>query len=193
MLTRLKTYLIAALTLIAIGSVTGSCVVALSSGPAWSTGVRYGFKSDVALAEALWRALCGARMAGPDRLNVHAFAGRKPHAIVQQIWAGNVMVQGRMARAVVKANHTSHGATIQSVYDHPNKYLTSYTVMFQNIAGYDPQNRDWFWVKFGPDGQIDKDTNGVAIAGRVDSPSGFGCAACHRKLGGKDLETFTSK
>jgi hypothetical protein len=79
------------------------------------------------------------------------------------------------------------------VYDEPNTYLGSYTVMFRNVVGYDPRNRDWFWVKYGPDGLIDKDGNGVAIAGRVVSPSGFGCAACHRRIGGVDLEGHTSR
>jgi hypothetical protein len=157
----------------------------------WSGEAWYGKKSDVALAKALWRALETARMVGPRRLQVHAFEGRKPHAIVQQVWAGNVRVQGRMGRAVVKANHKKKGASVAAAYDRPDRFLSDYTVMFKAAKGYDPRNQDWFWVKYEPDGSIGADGNGVAIAGRVDSPSGYGCAGCHRKLGGQDLEVLT--
>jgi len=163
------------------------------AGPLHSNSPWYGKPDDVELAKSLWAALRDARMVGPDRINVHAFEGKQPHAKIQQVWAGDVLVKGRRARAVVKANHAKTGATVANVYDSPEKYLSAYTVMFQNVTGYDPRNGDWFWVKYNPAGGIDKDRNGVAIAGRVDSPSGFGCAACHRKTGGKDLEALTSR
>ena len=153
----------------------------------------YGKSNDVALALELWLALHANRVVGPDRINVRPFAGQKSPSIIRQVWAATIKVGDRRARAVVRANHTKPGATLAKVYDNPNAYLTSYTVMFQAEKGYDPKNNDMFWVKYAPSGQIDKNANGVAIAGRVDSPSGFGCVSCHRKLGGQDFEVLTSK
>lgn len=173
--------------------VIGIAVLLALATPTRSESPWYGKKADVALARALWQALEKARMVGPRRLQVHAFEGKEPHAIVQQVWAGDVSVKGRVARAVVKANHKKKGASVAAAYDQPDRFLSDYTVMFKAAKGYDPGNQDWFWVKYSPDGRIDRDGIGVAIAGRVDSPSGFGCAGCHRKLGGRDLEVLTRK
>jgi hypothetical protein len=189
MFARLRWILVATVAWAVGIPVAGSMMV----GPTWSNAVWYGKKADVVLAKALWRQLEVARMVGPRRLQVHAFEGKKPHAIVQQVWAGDVRVQGRVGRAVVKANHKKEGASVAAAYDQPDKYLSDYTVMFKAAKGYDPRNQDWFWVKYEPDGRIGVDGNGVAIAGRVDSPSGYGCAGCHRKLGGQDLEVLTRK
>jgi hypothetical protein len=172
---------------------TGVAVLLAMPTPTWCESPWYGKKADVTLAKALWPALEKARMVGPRRLQVHAFKGMQPHANVQQVWAGNVEVEGRIARVIVKANHKKKGASVAAAYDQPDRFLSDYTVMFKAAKGYDPGNQDWFWAKYSSDGAIDRDGNGVAIAGRVDSPSGFGCAGCHRKLGGADLEVLTRK
>ena len=158
-----------------------------------STAIAYGKKSDVALAKKLWLALKKKKVVGAGRINVHAFKGKAPHGGIQQIYATKVTVNGHRGRALVKANHTAKGASIQSVYDKPNKYLSSYTVMFANKAGYDPKNQNWFWVRYLPKGRITRTGTGIAVAGRVGKISKIGCIGCHRKLGGKDLEALTSR
>ena len=153
----------------------------------------YGKKSDQDLAEKLWQSLLSNRMVGRDRINVHAFTGKRPHGAVQQIYSATIEVDDHAGRAIVKANHGRKGATVQNVYDTPNKYLSGYTVMFANKPGYDPENNDWFWVHFQPSGKVNRAKNGLAVAGRVGKFSDFGCIACHKKVGGKDYEALTSK
>lgn len=153
----------------------------------------YGKKADRILAKELWRSLLSNRMIGRNRLNVHAFDGKQPHGAVQQIYAADIEVNGRMGRAIVKANHRKKGATVQSVYDTPNKFLSGYTVMFENEAGYDPENNNWFWVHYNTKGKINRAANGLAVAGRVGKFSKYGCIGCHKKIGGSDLEALTSK
>ncbi|MGI9423157.1 MAG: hypothetical protein ACR2PA_08185 [Hyphomicrobiaceae bacterium] len=156
-----------------------------------SPRIAYGKQQDVVLATKLWRVLVARGLAGPDRINVHAFEGTEPHGSIQQIYKADVTVDGRRATVIVKANHVSADATVSAVYQTPNKYLAAYTVMFVNKHGYDPENKDWFWAKYEPDGAISRNSNGVAIAGRVGKIAAVGCIGCHKKIGGKDLETLT--
>jgi hypothetical protein len=155
--------------------------------------VAYGLESDIKLAEQLWKALEAARVIGPGRINVHAYKGERPHGAIQQLDATTVEVGDHRGRVIVKANHTKDGATVPNVYDNPNKYLSSYTVMFTNRAGYDPDNRDWFWVRYWADGKITRTDDGTAVAGRIGKIAKIGCIGCHRKVGGEDLEAFTAR
>ena len=153
----------------------------------------YGFSSDVNLAKKLWRSMRKNRLVGEKRINVHAFEGKEPHGAIQQSYAVDIVVNKRRARVIVKANHIGKDITEQDVYDEPNRYLKDYTVMFRHKTGYDPENNDWFWVKYSPDGTIDKGPTGVAIAGRVGKKTKIGCIGCHRVFGGEDLEVLTSE
>ncbi len=158
-----------------------------------SAKVAYGKSADVILAKQLWTALLKRGVVGRNRIHVHAFKGKQPHGAIQQLYATTVTVNGHRGRAIVKANHTAKGATVHSVYDQPNKFLSSYTVMFANKPGYDPENSNWFWVRYWKDGRITRTDTGTAVAGRVGKISPIGCIGCHRKVGGQDLEALTSR
>ncbi len=60
------------------------------------------------------------------------------------------------------------------------------TVMFKREAGYDPENKDWFWVKYKPDGTLHINPKGMALAGRVAKGMDQGCIACHKAVAAKD-------
>lgn len=64
---------------------------------------------------------------------------------------------------------------IKENYD-PEKNLGAITVLYK-LAGFDPENNNWFWVKFAPDGvpmTMDKDGKSMTLAGKVP-----GCIGCH--------------
>ena len=153
----------------------------------------YGGSSDVQLANQLWKQLKSSKLVGKDRINVHAFKGKRPHGTIQQVYASVVSVNGHRGRVIVKANHKAKNILLNDVYDEPNRYLVDYTVMFMNTRGYDPENSDWFWVIFTPEGKIRNNAEGVPIAGRVGKDENFGCIGCHRAVGGEDLEALTSQ
>ena len=71
----------------------------------------------------------------------------------------------------------------------PGKHLGALTVMFRREAGFDADNQDWFWVKYLPDGTLDKNPKGMQLAGRVAKGADQGCIACHS---GDDDYVFTS-
>ncbi len=67
-----------------------------------------------------------------------------------------------------------------AVWDDPAAYLAAITVMFKR-PGFDPDNQDWFWARYAPDGSLAMTEGGVAMVGRVD-----GCIGCHSAAGGGD-------
>jgi hypothetical protein len=156
-------------------------------------GPPFGSEEDVEFAQELWTTLESANLVGEDRINVRPFEGNEPHGSIQQVLATTATLGGRSDRVVVKVNHGGEGANVDSVYDNPNEFLGAYTVMFKRESGYDPENQDWFWAKYGPDGSLDKNPKGVPLAGRVAKGMDSGCIACHTAAGGGDLEVLTSQ
>jgi hypothetical protein len=170
-----------------------SALVAVLAGEALSQKkmeMPFGGEKDVAFAKSLWSALKSADIVGAGRINVRPFEGNEPHGAIQQVLETKLQVQKTAGRVVVKVNHMGAGANVDTVYATPNKYVAAYTVMFKMPAGYDPENKDWFWVKYNPDGSIDKSPQGMKLAGRVAKGMDEGCIACHRKIGGDDMEVL---
>jgi len=62
---------------------------------------------------------------------------------------------------IVKENYTAE------------KELAAVTVMYK-VEGYNPEGGDWFWLKYTPDGKIEKE-------GKV-----AGCIGCHSSAQGND-------
>ncbi len=91
---------------------------------------------------------------------------------------------------IVKRNFGPEGVTEDEVLRNPDEHLAAYTVMFRRAAGYDPENADWYWVKYLPDGALDQTPDGVAMAGQVAKGMDEGCIACHQSAG-EDM-VFTS-
>lgn len=148
----------------------------------------FGGKQDVAFAKQLWSSMKAADLVGEERVNVRPFEGNEPHGAIQQVLDTKVRVQKTSGRVIVKVNHMGEGADIDTVHANPNKYVAAYTVMFKKPAGYDPENNDWFWAKYKPDGSLDTNPKGMRLAGRVAKGMDQGCIACHRSIGGEDLE-----
>ena len=153
----------------------------------------FGGDADVAFAKSLWQSMAADQLIGANAINVYPFKGNQPHGAIQQVTDSTIDVNGRMGRVIVKRNHGGEGADVKSVYSAPEKHLRAVTVMFKREAGYDAENLDWFWVKYTPTGEIDKNRKGALLAGRVGKGGSAGCIACHKALGGKDLETLTSR
>lgn len=154
----------------------------------------FGGADDTAFAERLWLELVRTRLAGPDRINTAAYKGLEPHGSINQVVATLLTLDGRTGRVIVKANHGGDaGLTLDEVYNKPSAFLGAYTVMFKREASYDPENKDWFWVKFAPGGAIDAMPDGRKLAGRVAKGMTTGCIACHTEKGGGDLEVLTDR
>jgi len=147
----------------------------------------FGGKEDAAFAGKLWTAMEG--WAGwPIKSDV--YKGMQPHGMVLRMYYGVVQVDGTSYHVVVKDNYGGEGATVETVSERPGKYLMAVTVMVQREAGYDPENGDWFWVKFNADGTLAKNDKGMMLAGRVAKGMPKGCIACHSGAGEDDFLFF---
>jgi len=147
----------------------------------------FGGPDSVTYAGDLWRALQVARLVGPNAIESKAYPGQHPHGAVLQNVDDMLTVNGVTGPVIVKNNYGGEGASVESVTMNPNKYLAAVTVMFKR-PGYDPDNQDWFWAKYLPDGSLDKNPKGMQLAGRVakvDPPAG--CIACHSAAPGGDM------
>ena len=173
-----------------VSAITIGLVVVSGDVPA-AEPIGWGGKADVTFAARLWKRLEADRLVGPKRINSGVLKGRPPHGL-QQVLASMAAVDGRSGRVIVKMSYEApENLTQDQVWNAPDRTLAAYTVMFMREAGYDPPHRNWFWVKYTPDGKVGLD-NGRAVAGRVGLPSdATTCIGCHETKGEKDLEVFT--
>lgn len=153
----------------------------------------FGSKADAAYAADIWKAMKAVHLVGPNAINVRPYEGNHPHGAIQQVLDSKIKVRGRMARVILKRNFGGKGVTVQSVYDNPTKNMGAITVMFKREKGYDPEDLDWMWIKYKPDGSLHKNPKGMMLAGKVAKGMEKGCIACHKAAGGADLETLTEK
>lgn len=147
----------------------------------------FGSSADVNYARSLWKALTKARLVGERSVESTPYKGTHPHGAILRSLDSVLRVSGDKGEVIVKKNYGGPDVSKANVADHPKKYLKAITVMFRRPSGYDSENKDWFWVKYGPDGQILKNPAGKSLAGRVaKGVKGKGCIACHRTAPGGD-------
>lgn len=149
--------------------------------------LEFGGPADIAYATRLWETLRQARLVGADAIHARPYEGIEPHGSILITLDTTVGLDGREAPVLVKKNYGGPGVSIQSVSDNPRLNLGAITVMARREPGYDPGARDWFWVKYRPNGTVDRNPRGVALAGRVAKNPEDGCIACHRLAPGDDF------
>ncbi len=147
----------------------------------------FGEPKDVTYAAELWRVLEDSRLVGADAIHSHAYSGIHPHGAVLTTAKTRIQVGSDVGTVIVKNNYGGDGVSPQTVANEPEKYLAAVTVMFER-PGYDPDNNDWFWAKYLPDGSLDKNSMGIQLAGQIaKGDTEAGCIACHRAAPGGDM------
>jgi Cytochrome P460 len=146
----------------------------------------FGDKEDVQYAAKLWKALEKAHFVGKHAIYSTPYTGKHPHGAILDAIDGELKVSGNIGAVIVKRNYGGDGASKQSVANDPTKYLKAVTVMYKR-KGYDPEDGDWFWTKYNPDGTLAKSPEGMQLAGRVAKGATEGCIACHRAAPGGDF------
>ncbi len=139
----------------------------------------FGNKEDIAFAKKLWPKL---EKAGYDRVHGHLYVGGPPHGKVREVMEG--IIDGELV--ISKTNYRGKDVTVPNVQANPKKYLKAVTVIVKR-KGYDPDDKDWFWVKYAPDGTIMKNEKGMALAGKVAKGMPVGCISCHQSASGSDF------
>lgn len=146
--------------------------------------------ANVAYAAELWRELIEAKLVGPDSIVTYPYKGTQPHGKVLEYMEDELAVGGHRGIVMVKKNYVGDedvDALIKAVLNDRAKAPASITVMYQREAGYDPDNDDWFWAKYLPDGSLATNPKKMKLAGRVAKGADAGCIACHMAAPGGDL------
>ena len=146
----------------------------------------FGEKEDVKYAEALWKAMTKANLAGKNSIMSRPYTGAHPHGAILDTIEGTIKLKGDTHHIIVKRNYGGPGVSKDSVANDPAKYLKAITVMLKR-PGYDPETKDWFWVKYLPDGSLDKNPKGMKLAGKIAKGKPAGCIACHTAAPGGDM------
>jgi hypothetical protein len=147
----------------------------------------FGSSDDNAFAAQLWQALVSAKLAGPGAMQSKPHPGQHPHGAVSQTFYASVPVAGQSGAVIVKRDYGGSGVGSQAVAQDPDKFLQSIAVMYQR-PGYATNSHGWFWVSYLPTGVPAKNTQGVALAGRIGGGDpNSDCIGCHRAAAGNDL------
>ncbi|PKP70677.1 MAG: hypothetical protein CVT82_05910 [Alphaproteobacteria bacterium HGW-Alphaproteobacteria-4] len=150
----------------------------------------FGSADDAAYAQLIWDVMAAARLVGPNQIHATPYEGTDPHGMMLETFYTTATINGHEGDLIVKRNYGPMGVTADEVLRDPAGHLGAYTVMFRREAGYDTDNLDWFWVKYLPDGSLDKMPDGTGLAGQVAKGMDEGCIACH--LAAEGDMVFTS-
>ncbi len=153
--------------------------------PACSSGMPmpFGEQEDIDFAGAVWKAMDGY---GTWKMQSDVYPGGTPHGMFVKLYYNMVTVDGTPYHVIVKDNFGGEGVDLETVSTDPAKYLMAVTIMVQREAGYDADNNDWFWAKYMADGTVEKNPQGMMLAGRVAKGMDMGCIACHANAQGGD-------
>lgn len=147
----------------------------------------FGNPEDIAFGQKLWSTLEKNRLVGDKTFRPMPYETAPPHGNIVETLDGKIEIDNRNGVVIVKKNFGKRDeTTLEQVANNPTKYMTSITVMFKREKGYDSENKDWFWAKYGPNGQLMKNPKGMALAGRVAKGSDKACIACHSAAPGDD-------
>jgi len=146
----------------------------------------FGEPSDVAYAGKLWSAMTSAGLVGKGSIMSAPYTGVHPHGAILDTIDATATVDGRTNVVIIKRNYGGPGVSKQVVANDPAKWLKAVTVMYKR-TGYDAADKDWFWVKYAPDGSVLKNPKGMSLAGMVAKGAATGCIACHQAAPGGDF------
>ncbi len=146
----------------------------------------FGSKEDVDYAAKLWKQMETAGLVGPGAIHTIPYEGTEPHGMMLETFYSRAKVDGHEGVLVVKRNYGPAGVEASEVMMAPDRHLGAITVMFRREKGFDPDNQDWFWVKYAPDGSVMTNPKGMMLAGRVAKGADKGCIACHSGAPGDD-------
>lgn len=145
-----------------------------------SSGEPFGGPEDVKFSEQLWKAMTDARLVGNRSITAMPYTG-SVHKTILITLDSTVHIGGRTGLVIVKKMYQGPDISIDKVINDPTKNLKIVAVMFKREKGYDPDNKDWFYTKFDPDGTPQKNKKGKLITGRAGK-----CIGCHQSAPGDD-------
>lgn len=138
-------------------------------------------EDDAAYAAALWEEMTHASLVGSHAIGAVPYERQgQAHAETLVTLQAVLTVEDHTGIVIVKRSYND-GAERGDIISNPMDNLANVTVMFQREEGYDPENDNWFWAMYMPDGSVGM-MGDMAAAGRAE-----GCIGCHQNAPGDDL------
>ncbi len=162
-----------------IAGLLATAVIAQDAMPA-------GTEADQAYADALWSTMIDRDLIGDGAPMIFPYDGIEPHGFQLTTLYTTAEIEGHEGALVIKNNYGPADVSADEVIADPDGHLAAITVMFQREAGYDDETGNWFYAKYLPDGTLDVNPAGMALAGLVGKNADAGCIACHQAAGGDD-------
>ena len=170
---------------------TIATMILITASQASAQDAPFGNNEDTSYAEQVWAQMEALKLAGEDAIHSYPYDGLEPHGMMLETFYTTATIDGHTGDLVIKRNYGPEGVSIDEVLLDPEGHLGAVTIMFRREAGYDPDNQNWFWAKYLPDGSLDVNPAGIQLAGRVAKGAEQGCIACHVAASGDDY-IFTS-
>lgn len=105
------------------------------------------------------------------------YPGQSPHGAYLKLYANSIALKAAREGKTVMPD----GAIlVKENYAKDKHTLAAITPMYR-VKGYNPEGGDWFWAKYGPEGE-------VMAAGKVK-----GCIDCHRAVKSQDWRFTRAK
>ncbi len=146
----------------------------------------FGGEADVKYARNLWNSMIIESYAGEASVKSRPYRGQHPHGTILDTIEGPINIGGKIYNIIIKRNYGGPGVSKDAVANNPAEYLKTVTIMLKR-PGYDPENKDWFWVKYKANGVIDTNPKGIKLAGQVAKGKPVGCISCHIAAPGGDM------
>lgn len=145
-------------------------------------------EEDLNYAAKLWDIMTQTNLVEEGTVLSKPYKGASPHGDFIDSLETNMTVSEHRGRLIIMRNYGGERVTRVMVANEPLRYLTSVTVMFKRESGYDPANKNWFWSKYSPKGEVLENEDGIPLAGRIaGGDDADGCIACHRAASGGDM------
>lgn len=145
-----------------------------------SSAPPFGNPEDVNDSKILWKALTDAQLVGNQSIIAMPYTGTVHKTILITLDSA-IQVGGHTGAVIVKKMYQGPEVNVQKVFNDPATDLKIVAVMYKREKGYDPDNQDWFYSKYNPDGSPQKNKKGMLMTGRVAK-----CIGCHQSAPGGD-------
>ena len=107
------------------------------------------------------------------------YSGKSPHGIYLKMYLN--------LTAIANPVELPNGSVIVKENYGPDKSLKAITVMYRS-TGYNPEGKDWYWVKYNPDGTVAR--TGVEDGSAKIAGASKNCMECHESADGDDFTFF---
>ncbi len=146
----------------------------------------YGGTDSTEYASALWQALVTENLVGTAADNGKLSQGTYPHEGIKETIRKTLPMSEHNGEVIFMRLYKGEDVSVDSVAQDRAKFFHQVVLMYKREAGYDEENKNWFWAVYDNDGLLVKDTDSQSQAGRVAKGKAHGCISCHSAAPGGD-------